>query len=710
MKESVEECERAGTGLEERPMPACGLAVAETRYAPGNAGPVTDVHSRFYLFIAGQARWECGGRRHALGADTLCHIPAGQTHRLEVLPNEPILAYVIRYRPTLLSTAIGSQLAAFGMLPIDLTATNVNQARVVRSIFQEMLFEQDARQEAWEELLHSRLIDLGVRILRLARRRGPKDLPVFEPGSDSTDRVARYALELKAHFFRQETIAQAAHSVGLGRRQFTGLFRKVTGQSWRQYILSLRLKNAAGLLVQTGRSVSAVAFESGFDDLSHFHHRFKLAYGCSPLTYREQWRIRLPRVARGFREPASGPQSPGFSLRGMKGWFWTPEQYLEEIEVLASLEMNFLMDCYGSMIISQPGDPWCNEWWTPMKDARKEAYARIIRVCRENKIIFCFALHPQLASPRPLDPGNREDVEAFYQHYAWAQGQGVGWFSVCLDGTSWGAAGAAAAGCTQAGFVNSILARLRTQDREVRFLFCPTVCWGDGTNPEHRAYLQALGGGLDPAVYVFWNGDSIVTPRVTRVAAESFRNLVQHRLFLLDNYPVNDGNPTLHLGPVSGREADLCEVIEGYLSNPMCLQNQINRIPLATCADYAFNPRAYDPARSIGQAIVRFAKSDAQQQALKDLVEAYPGFLVAGGGTGTNPVRGKLGSILAATSSRSAGQEFRGHIEGIYRRLTKLFPGRYPATRQTVRDDLDWMKQELAPGRVPRSAALLEKP
>jgi hypothetical protein len=142
----------------------------------------------------------------------------------------------------------------------------------------------------------------------------------------------------------------------------------------------------------------------------------------------------------------------------------------------------------------------------------------------------------------------------------------------------------------------------------------------------------------------------------------------------------------------------------------MCLQNQINRIPLATCADYAFNPRAYDPGRSIGQAIVRFAKNDAQQQVLKDLVEAYPGFLIAGGGTGTNPVRGKFGSILAATSSRSAGEEYRRHLQDIYRRLTKLFPGQYPATRQTVRDDLDWMKQELALGRVARSAALLEKP
>jgi hypothetical protein len=192
---------------------------------------------------------------------------------------------------------------------------------------------------------------------------------------------------------------------------------------------------------------------------------------------------------------------------------------------------------------------------------------------------------------------------------------------------------------------------------------------------------------------VFWNGDAIVTPRITRVAAESYKRVVKHRLFLWDNYPVNDGSPTLHLGPVSGREADLCETIDGYLSNPMCAQNQINRLPLATCADYARNPRAYNPARSIGQAIVWQGKSRAQQAVLKDLVEAYPGFIVAGGGTGTNPVRAKFGSLVA---DRSVGRSFILQIEELAHRLAKLFPSKFSATRKTILDDVRWMREQSA--------------
>jgi AraC-like DNA-binding protein len=674
-------------------IPACGLVVSESQQGPGRSDEREEACSKFILVLSGQARWECGGRRHMLGPDTICHLPAGLKYSQETLPSSPFLAYTIRYRPELLSTGIGSQLAALGMVPLDLGNTTSNQVRVVRSIFQEMLFEQAARQEGWEAILHSRLMDLAVRVLRLVNRRGGSEPPVFEPGSDSTDRVARYSARLRSRFFRQETIVEAARSVGLSRRQFAELFRKVTGQSWRQYVLGLRLKHAAELLAGTDRSVSAVAFECGFDDLSNFHHCFKSVHGCSPLAYREQRRVRLPASASALPELAhTSPRAPAFKFRGIKGWSWTVEQYLEEIPVLASLRMNFLMNCYLSMSPSPPGQPWCNEWWKPMPEATKSGFASVIRSCREHGIAFCFAMHPQLDSPRFLDFRRAKDLERFYQHYAWAQSQGVRWFSICLDDTSWGTAGPGALGAAHAGFVNTIFNRLQAGDSAAQAILCPAVFWGDGSNPDECAYLEAVARQLHTDVYVFWNGDAIVTPRITRVAAESYKRVVNHRLFLWDNYPLNDGSPTLHLGPVSGREANLCEIIDGYLSNPMRTQNQINRIPLATCADYAYNPQAYNPARSIGQAIFRLGKTGAQRQVLKELVEAYPGFIVAGGGTGTNPVRLKLGSLLQQAGGQSAAQGFIRHIEDIATRLAKLFPAQFLATRKTIRDDIVWMK------------------
>ena len=73
-------------------------------------------------------------RRSALhvGPDTVCHIPSGLKYSQETLPSGPFLAYAIHYQLTLLAPGIGSQLAALGMVPIDLGSTTSNQTRLYR--------------------------------------------------------------------------------------------------------------------------------------------------------------------------------------------------------------------------------------------------------------------------------------------------------------------------------------------------------------------------------------------------------------------------------------------------------------------------------------------------------------------------------------------------------------------------------------------------
>jgi cytochrome P450 len=131
------------------------------------------------------------------------------------------------------------------------------------------------------------------------------------------------------------------------------------------------------------------------------------------------------------------------------------------------------------------------------------------------------------------------------------------------------------------------------------------------------------------------------------------------------------------------------------MSNPMATQNQINRIPLATCADYAYNPMAYNPIRSIGQAILRWAKTEPQQLALKELVEAYPGFLVIGGGTRANAIRARLEALLKAPESRGEAETLVGRMEKILERLERHFPDLFSDARRTVRDDIAWIKSHL---------------
>jgi AraC-like DNA-binding protein/mannose-6-phosphate isomerase-like protein (cupin superfamily) len=270
------------------PVPDFGVAVFESRHGPGFVGKLRDDFSKFLLVIAGRARWEGGGKRIMVGSDSLVHIPAGVAHSQEDNPHDPVVLYAIHYRPTLLPNCLREQLDEPGMVHWALGSSLLSQARAVRSDFQEMLFEQGARREGWEWLLCSRVVDLAVRAIRMRGREQPVQRPVFAKGTESGERVARYALQLQTRFYLPQTLDEAATATGLSRRQFTEVFRKVTGESWKKYILKLRLNHSRKLLLETEKTVTAAAFESGFEDLSYFDRAFKRAFSCSPQGIRQR--------------------------------------------------------------------------------------------------------------------------------------------------------------------------------------------------------------------------------------------------------------------------------------------------------------------------------------------------------------------------------------------------------------------------------------
>ena len=407
--------------------------------------------------------------------------------------------------------------------------------------------------------------------------------------------------------------------------------------------------------------------------------------------------ITLPVEQRAFPEPLPAGAQPGFKLRGTKGWAWTPEQYLAEIPFLAKVKMNFLMNCYISMFDIEHHEKWydgdANRWWEDLPPAKKAAYEKVVKSAQEHGLEFCFSMNPNLFSKRTVNEESHESIDLLFKHYAWMQGLGVKWFNLAIDDATNGVHAA-----SQAKVCNEIFSRLRAKDPEAQMIFCPTYYWGDGTLPKQQPYLEELARELDKDIYVFWTGDAVVG-KVTRKATDTFRDIVKHRVILWDNYPVNDGHPTMNLGPVTDRDPDIFEVLDGYVANPLREQSEINRIPLATCADYAYNPRAYDPMRSIGQAILMQADQPSQREVLRDLVETYPGMLLIRASknkTGYNPVRAKMDRILAQPQSRQAAMAYLESLQQLSARLEEEFPDRYAPEKKTLDADIAVAKQKLA--------------
>jgi AraC family transcriptional regulator len=100
------------------------------------------------------------------------------------------------------------------------------------------------------------------------------------------NRAVEAALWLDANSTRPVAIEDAARVAGLSPFYFLRVFARVLGVTPHQYLVRARLRHAARLLADGARSITDIALDVGFADLSNFVRTFRRAAGVSPRGFR----------------------------------------------------------------------------------------------------------------------------------------------------------------------------------------------------------------------------------------------------------------------------------------------------------------------------------------------------------------------------------------------------------------------------------------
>lgn len=101
------------------------------------------------------------------------------------------------------------------------------------------------------------------------------------------DQRVQIIIALMHHDLRKKlSLDELADSVNLSRSRFQHLFKSETGYSPAQYLKTLRLEHARGLLETSLLSVKQILVSVGIPDKSHFERSFKKTYGLTPTEYR----------------------------------------------------------------------------------------------------------------------------------------------------------------------------------------------------------------------------------------------------------------------------------------------------------------------------------------------------------------------------------------------------------------------------------------
>jgi AraC-like DNA-binding protein len=100
--------------------------------------------------------------------------------------------------------------------------------------------------------------------------------------------VVRAKQYIADHQDEQLSLGQVAKAVNTSSFYFCKLFKKATGLNFTDYVSRVRIEKAKNLLLNPNTRISEVAFEVGFQSLTHFNRVFRKVVGESPTDYRRR--------------------------------------------------------------------------------------------------------------------------------------------------------------------------------------------------------------------------------------------------------------------------------------------------------------------------------------------------------------------------------------------------------------------------------------
>ena len=145
----------------------------------------------------------------------------------------------------------------------------------------EMTFANDLRRNGILKLFFAQLIDEYNS--ELSKQQVKK-----EQTAEASEYIKSAISYIAKNYSQNIKINDLADYVGVNRSYLASSFKKATGYSPKEYLLSLRMERAKSLLETTDMTINGISNAIGYSDQLAFSRMFKRYAGVSPTVYRDE--------------------------------------------------------------------------------------------------------------------------------------------------------------------------------------------------------------------------------------------------------------------------------------------------------------------------------------------------------------------------------------------------------------------------------------
>ena len=94
---------------------------------------------------------------------------------------------------------------------------------------------------------------------------------------------------MNENFQKEVTLGDVATIAGMTDASFSRFIKKRTGKTFIDSLNEIRLGHASKKLIDTTQTISEIAYQSGFNNLSYFNRVFKTKKNSTPKQFREDF-------------------------------------------------------------------------------------------------------------------------------------------------------------------------------------------------------------------------------------------------------------------------------------------------------------------------------------------------------------------------------------------------------------------------------------
>ncbi len=109
----------------------------------------------------------------------------------------------------------------------------------------------------------------------------------LEVDSSDYQRIQTIYEFTQSNFQQNIDLQTIASKINMTPPAFCRFFKRLTGKTFTNFVSEIRIANACQLLHTEENTIAKIAYDSGFNNLSHFNNQFKKTTGKSPSQYRK---------------------------------------------------------------------------------------------------------------------------------------------------------------------------------------------------------------------------------------------------------------------------------------------------------------------------------------------------------------------------------------------------------------------------------------